>query len=990
MVRLVPKGVAMPAEDEGPQRRVGSVIKGKWTIDSLLGVGGMATVYAANHRNGQRAALKILHLDFARDKTICERFLREAYVSNKIGHKATVAVLDDDRTEDEAPFLVMELLVGDTVRDLWKKCGRRMPVPQALKICDDILDCLISCHAIGVIHRDLKPANIFVTKEGITKVLDFGVAQMRSATSERTATGTALGTPAYMSPEQAMGLVDQLDGRADLFSVGAMIHALTTGQRINPGRTENEALVMAATTPVPSVARIAPDLPVELIALIDKSLAWDRRNRYADAKEMQQAVRDVYASVTGAAAAPEGAPVGRRSMPEVEIPPMEGEAPPPPPVAAPPPPARRASIANVPSPALPRATVGLGAGSGMMQGVAAARAAAQNAQANQPAPAQGPGGRPMRAPTMPFGARTSLPPANMAMPPVAAPSPGEQRLEALRDVFKRLDRLLPSVRQFGWQHPATERTMHQTFDGIAEALAKDPDVLAFNIRPYSMLMGGETVWEPPPPFDSIPYNLFACGMRSMRITAGLTMEELKETLSLMLLDPGRDLPPEDDIVAALWERGLEHVKYEVVDAFADGDAAERESFYSEADELERLAADKATQAARLEAKAMAVSTDKAALKAGKDPSPMAVEEVVRSVFAQQLEMPRELWAERYVEAIIDGYIDAAVNRDAPLVLASLRRSSADLVVAGRFGVIVVLHDALTQRLAQKLSGQNLARLSGALTNAMFGAETLELVIKFLITAPDYVPKFEGILSVLNPTELHTVLAGLRASPPAPLRAVLLGFIARVLPGNEMEIAVASAGLEPDAVHELLSMVAHTGTEQAQEALTMLGQSEDMNVRVEAKVLLAGSIEAAATDLTAMLDGGQPLVRIAALRAITRYGIKAAWPQISRIVNSKDLNEKGSDERRELLRALVTLVPERGEPQALDLAKKGGVFVSESREATRVAALEALGESSRSAAVVAAVRELAQSRWGTSDETRAAASKAADVITARLQEGAPIQ
>ena len=276
------------SEAEGPEKRIGTVIKGKWTLDSMLGVGGMAAVYGASHRNGQRAALKILHADFARDKVICERFLREGYVSNKIGHPATVAVLDDDKTEDDAPLHRHGAARGHTVRELWKKCGRRMPVPQALKICDDILDCLVACHAIGVIHRDLKPANIFVTHAGVTKVLDFGVAQMRSATSERTATGTALGTPAYMSPEQAMGLVDQLDGRADLFSVGAMIHALVTGQRINNGRTENEALIMAATTPVPSVARIAPELPIELIALIDKSLAWDRRNRHADAREMQQ------------------------------------------------------------------------------------------------------------------------------------------------------------------------------------------------------------------------------------------------------------------------------------------------------------------------------------------------------------------------------------------------------------------------------------------------------------------------------------------------------------------------------------------------------------------------------------------------------------------------------------------------------------------------------------------------------------------------------
>jgi hypothetical protein len=903
-----------PAEDDGPVRRVGTLIKGKWTVESLLGVGGMATVYAALHRNGQRAALKVLHLDFARDKTICERFLREGYVSNKIGHPACVAVLDDDRTEDYAPFLVMELLLGDTVRDLWKKSGRRMPIPAVLKICDDVLDCLAACHAIGVIHRDLKPANIFVTTEGITKVLDFGVAQMRSATAERTATGTALGTPAYMSPEQAMGLVDQLDGRADLFSIGAMMHALSTGHRINSGRTENEALVMAATTPVPSVARIAADLPVELIALIDKSLAWDRRNRYADAREMQMAVRQLLAHITGVSGA---AVVRGPASIEVEIPPVEGRE---------------------------------ERGSRSVDGAAPRRAS----------------GAPGVAPL-----------------PAAAVPLDETRLEALRDLFKRLDRLLPSVRQFGWAHPATDRSLQQTYDGFAEALGKDPELIDFSIRPYSMMAGSQTIWEPGPPFDAIPYNLFACGIRRMRMAPGLTLEELRETLSLMLLDPGRDLPPEDDLAAAFWERGMPHVHYEVVDAFVDGDAAEREAFYNESDELERLAAEKASQAARIEAMAMAVATDRSALRSTKTASPMAVEDVVRSVFAQQLELSRDKWSERYVDAVVEGYVDAAVHRDAPLVLASLRKSAADLVVAGRFQIILGLHDAIVLRLREKLSGQNLARLSGALTNAMFGAETLELTIKFLSTAPDQIPAFEHVLDVLNANELPAVLAAYRGMPPPPLRAALLRFVERTLPGNETQVAAASVGADPDSVFELLGMVARAGTPEARQALSMVAQSEDMNVRVEAKVLGSGPADVGA-ELTALCENGSSLVRMAALRAITRHDMKAAWTSIARIVKQNDFNEKGSDERKELLRALVALVPERGEPIALDLARKAGVFVSEAREGTRVAALEALGEVSRSVSVVTALREIALARWGTSDETRNAAAKAVEAISVRIQ------
>ena len=100
---------------------------------------------------------------------------------------------------------------------------------------------------------------------------------------------------------------------------------------------------------------------------------------------------------------------------------------------------------------------------------------------------------------------------------------------------------------------------------------------------------GHTVWEPGAPFDSIPYNLFACGMRTLGIEPGVTLDELRELFALFLVDPGRDLPPEDDLAAAFWEKALPHVKCEVVDAFAEGDAAEREAFYGEADQIENLA-----------------------------------------------------------------------------------------------------------------------------------------------------------------------------------------------------------------------------------------------------------------------------------------------------------------------------------------------------------------------------------------------------------------
>jgi hypothetical protein len=160
----------------------------------------------------------------------------------------------------------------------------------------------------------------------------------------------------------------------------------------------------------------------------------------------------------------------------------------------------------------------------------------------------------------------------------------------------------------------------------------------------------------------------------------------------------------------------------------------------------------------------------------------------------------------------------------------------------------------------------------------------------------------------------------------------------------------------------------------------MSRSEDVNVRVEARALAAG--EGAHAELTSMCDDALPLVRMAAVRTATRHHVIGAWTAIARQVRLPDFNERGSDERREFLRALVALLPDRGEPIAIEIARKAGVFVSGSREATRVAAIEALGEFSCSAEVAAALREIAQLRWGTSDETRGASANAAIAITQR--------
>ena len=146
-------------------------------MESLLGVGGMAAVYAATHRNGKRVAVKMLHAEMSHDGDVKQRFLQEGYAANTIQHDGAVSVMDDDVAPDGSAFIVMELLEGETVEQRWERSGQRLPVREVLAIVEQLLDVLAAAHAKNVVHRDMKPENLFITRAGQLKVLDFGIAQ---------------------------------------------------------------------------------------------------------------------------------------------------------------------------------------------------------------------------------------------------------------------------------------------------------------------------------------------------------------------------------------------------------------------------------------------------------------------------------------------------------------------------------------------------------------------------------------------------------------------------------------------------------------------------------------------------------------------------------------------------------------------------------------------------------------------------------------------
>jgi serine/threonine-protein kinase len=280
--------------EEFVRERIGQTLGGRWVLQSVLGVGGMAAVYAATDPVGQEAAVKILHPEIGRRRELCERFMREGMVANRIQHPGVVRVLEHGAVDERLVFLVLERLHGESLGERVAREGM-LPLPDLLDVLEQVLDVLAVAHGAGIIHRDLKPDNLFLTEDGRVKVLDFGIARVLETAPDdlRTRTGMAMGTLPYMAPEQALGRRDEIDGRVDIFALGATAFRIITKRRVHEADSEAGLLVAMASKPAPPLRSVAEHVPENVAGIIDVALAFHRDARYPDARTMQEDVRAV-------------------------------------------------------------------------------------------------------------------------------------------------------------------------------------------------------------------------------------------------------------------------------------------------------------------------------------------------------------------------------------------------------------------------------------------------------------------------------------------------------------------------------------------------------------------------------------------------------------------------------------------------------------------------------------------------------------------------
>jgi len=260
------------------------ILAGRYEVGRLLGAGGMAEVYEGHDRLlARRVAIKILLSQYAHDPAFLARFRREAQAAASLSHPNIVAVYDTG-SEGDTWFIVMELVAGNTMRDLINLHGPVHPA-RAAEICSEVAGALAVAHARGIVHRDVKPGNVMLTTEGKVKVMDFGIARA-SAVPSITQTSAVVGTAQYIAPEQAQGL--EVDARSDVYALGCCLYEMVTGQVPFSGPTPVAiAYRHVREDPTPPRA-LNPDVPVSLERVCLKAMAKRPGDRYQTAVELQR------------------------------------------------------------------------------------------------------------------------------------------------------------------------------------------------------------------------------------------------------------------------------------------------------------------------------------------------------------------------------------------------------------------------------------------------------------------------------------------------------------------------------------------------------------------------------------------------------------------------------------------------------------------------------------------------------------------------------
>lgn len=929
------------------RQRMGHLVSGKWRLDALIGVGGMAAVYAATHRNGAVAAIKMLHSAIATNAEARTRFLREAYIANKVGHEGTVKVIDDGVDDSGLAYLVMELLTGKTAEALADDNGGFLSIAQTLDIAEQTLQVLEAAHPKNIVHRDLKPENLFVTEQGQVKVLDFGVARLREDNMSRTQTGLVMGTPSFMAPEQAMGRWSEVDGRTDLWAMGATIFTLLTGQPVHEAETPGEMQVAAATRHARSLARVLSGAPFPLVRLVDRSLAYERENRFPDATTFLTELRKVREALAGE----EDRLVRPAAGPEADMPPtVYGEE-------------------------------------------------APEDTKKQEVDAFFESFDPTRCSEKDL---TNLAKVFTLVERMLAAKKqyGKQHPETLRrtnEAFRETaSALLECDIALGWQVNAYSfyvgdtavwepdepwnRVPYQLFsDGIRMmGLSQGIDEDEFNEWLRIITLDPATEISPE---DDLVTMLFEATFEHVfhqaidSFAEGNQEERANfERQRQEIVQAAKELEGTD--IAEAWQAG-----HGARDAGSNADDTNREVVHFISQSLP-MDSEAAARAANLDLDEREVEQAAVALD---------IDASTRALLAARLEIDVGATSERFVVSAAHAYV-ASVHMGRPAAVAGPLRTAVDGLAED--APIKAIEMVLTMREAVEVEGdaEETERMRAAITTDLLSDSTLKVILSKVPTEedPDYKAYAEGlseILGCLQSRHFELLLECLLEIKEKKVRRTVLEGVARMSEAQESKMAALFERADVDLALDLVRVLARLETKAAKEAIAQAAQSPHALVRIEALGYVEGVSSAhLRRELRKLVEDKNPKVRLQALQAMERHSVSVAGPFLVLRVQSGDFNRLPYEERKQALKTLCTLKPKRAEEVCMKLLGAGKLLRSGRSEQTRELAAGFLAEVASTNPALYLLEEVSKSNWwSASSRVREAASSALTRLEQRAGE-----
>ncbi len=601
--------------------------------------------------------------------------------------------------------------------------------------------------------------------------------------------------------------------------------------------------------------------------------------------------------------------------------------------------------------------------------------------------------QPPARPSYPHG-RASQPHIPATARPSAAPAPKPQLPDApepLRAIFERLEKSLPTFRQYGLDHPEGKTRFKALYRSVVDALREMPEALRWEVHPFCFTHDKAIAWEPAAPWDIVPYNLASSGLDEVQLMPGLTEPELRSFLLAMMLDPSSD--EDHDIAAALWEARFLYIRCKIRDDLAEADAAEQMRFFTETDDLEQMAREDLAEVA-----AMAVSTDQSGFEAAKSASAaLDLDPATKAALGAQLSLEPERWRERFLDLAIDAIYDAQSREDPETVLDPLSAHAWLLAKRQHFDELFETHSVLITRLKRHQNAQTYGVTDAMISNAQFPERVLVECAKAAAaektSTTDRQRIIDGLRFVLSTIDGGPVVALLKAadqirlSPTDEAKQVfnmLVQHVEHHHQGNEAALVELLDELSTELAQRMLGAITATGTPQALAILKPLLNSRNPALKCEAAALLSDSADALGKQLGALLGSSDPTARSAAVGTMLRHRVLAAAPWLVRATEAESFKGRDGEEQQLMFNALYTLNPAHAESVLLRVVKQHGMLPDERLDRMRIAAANVLGKFAKSATPIESLEDATRRRPWNTQALRISAGAAVEAISARMR------